>query len=60
VLPMNEDGKEIICVLIDSKLKDYLNKEAKTKGMTLSKLIREIIIDYIIESQTERETNDRQ
>jgi len=57
---MNEDGKEIICVLIDSKLKDYLNKEAKTKGMTLSKLIREIIIDYIIESQTERETNDRQ
>jgi predicted HicB family RNase H-like nuclease len=49
---MNEDGKEIMCVLIDSKLKDYLNNEAKKRGISLSKLVREIIIDYIIESGT--------
>lgn len=57
---MSKDEKEIMCVLVDSKLKEYLNKEAKTKGMTLSELLREIIIDYIIESETKGGTGNSQ
>jgi chromatin remodeling complex protein RSC6 len=57
---MSKDEKEIMCVLVDSKLKEYLNKEAKTKGMTLSELLREIIIDYVIESETKGGTGNSQ
>lgn len=55
---MSKNEKEIICVLVDSKLKEYLNKEAKAKGMTLSELVREVIIDYIIESETKGGTEN--
>jgi chromatin remodeling complex protein RSC6 len=57
---MSKDEKEIICVLVDSKLKEYLNKEAKTKGMTLSELLREIIIDHVIENETKGGTGNSQ
>lgn len=57
---MSKNEKEIICVLVDSKLKEYLNKEAKAKGMTLSELVREVIIDYVIESETKGGTENRQ
>jgi antitoxin component of RelBE/YafQ-DinJ toxin-antitoxin module len=57
---VSKNEKEIICVLVDSKLKEYLNKEAKAKGMTLSELVREVIIDYVIESETKGGTENRQ
>jgi len=57
---VSKNEKEIICVLVDSRLKEYLNKEAKAKGMTLSELVREVIIDYVIESETKGGTGDRQ
>jgi len=57
---VSKNEKEIICVLVDSKLKEYLNKEAKAKGMTLSELVREVIIDYIIESETKGGTENPQ
>jgi antitoxin component of RelBE/YafQ-DinJ toxin-antitoxin module len=60
VSSVSKNEKEIICVLVDSKLKEYLNKEAKAKGMTLSELVREVIIDYVIESETKGGTENRQ
>jgi antitoxin component of RelBE/YafQ-DinJ toxin-antitoxin module len=60
VSSVSKNEKEIICVLVDSKLKEYLNKEAKAKGMTLSELVREVIIDYVIESETRGGTGNRQ
>jgi len=60
VSSVSKNEKEIICVLVDSRLKEYLNKEAKAKGMTLSELVREVIIDYVIESETKGGTGDRQ
>jgi len=57
---MTENGKEILCVLIESRLKDYLNEEAKKRKVSLSKLVREIIIDYIIENEAEEEAESRQ
>ncbi|MCI4408466.1 MAG: ribbon-helix-helix protein, CopG family [Thermofilum sp.] len=45
------DEKEIICFMVDQEMKKYLEAEAKAQGKSLSKLVREIILEYIIESE---------
>ena len=44
--------KEVLCVSIDSEVKEYLEKKAKEKGITLSEQVREIIYDHVIQKET--------
>lgn len=42
---------EIICFHITKREKEFLEKIAKNRGITLSELLREIIFDYIIDKE---------
>jgi len=44
--------KEVLCLSIDSEVKEYLEKKAKEKGITLSEHVREIIYDHVIQTET--------
>lgn len=41
--------KQILCIYVDMEIKDYLEKKASEKNMTLSQLVRQMLIEKIIE-----------
>ena len=43
-----ERRKSILCISVDSDVKEYLGEKAKERGISLSELIREVIYDYVI------------
>ena len=44
--------KEVMCLSIDSEIKEYMIKKAKEKEMSLSEYVREIIYNHVIQSET--------
>jgi antitoxin component of RelBE/YafQ-DinJ toxin-antitoxin module len=44
--------KQIVCVYIDQELKQYLEQKARKEGLTLSELIRRILIENIVSDST--------
>jgi len=40
--------KQIICVYIDKEIKEYLEQKAKKEGLTLSELLRRILIENVL------------
>ena len=42
--------RSVMCIAIDSDVKEYLENKAKEREMSLSELIREIIYDYVIKT----------
>jgi predicted HicB family RNase H-like nuclease len=46
---MAKKEKELVGLLIDKDIKEYLEEEAKKQDKSLSEYIREIIYNYIVE-----------
>jgi len=42
--------RSVMCIAVDSEIKEYLENKAKEREMSLSELIREIIYDYVIKT----------
>ena len=53
----SEDGKrnKLICFHIEKRQKQYLEKIAEQKGISLSELLRDIIFNYIVSSEKQTE-----
>lgn len=41
--------KEIVCFYLDVELKEYLEKKAKENGVTLSQILREMVLEKIVQ-----------
>ena len=44
--------KEVLCLSIDSDIKEYITRKAKEEEMSLSEYVREIIYNHIIQKET--------
>jgi len=44
--------KQIVCVYIDKEIKEYLEQKAKKEGLTLSELLRRILIENMLLDST--------
>jgi len=53
----NEDGRrnKLICFHIEKRQKLYLEKIAEARGISLSELLRDIVFDYIVNSEKQTE-----
>jgi hypothetical protein len=44
--------KQIVCVYIDKEIKEYLEEKARKEGLTLSELLRRILIENVLLDST--------